>query len=60
MPVDPTTVATAVLLLVHVPPATASLSAVVEATHTNNVPVIVAGEVFTVTVVVAIHPVPMV
>ena len=51
-----TTVATAVLLLVHVPPKTASLSTISEPSHTEDGPLISAGVGLTVTVVVAIQP----
>jgi hypothetical protein len=47
--VDPT-VATAILLLIHKPPPTVLPSVVVLRTHTLVVPVIVAGEALTVTV----------
>jgi hypothetical protein len=46
------TVAIAALLLVHVPPAEVLLSAVVRSGHTDKTPVIGAGDVLTVTVVV--------
>ena len=42
------TVAIVVLLLVHVPPPVASLNVVVKPTHTDVIPVIVAGRGFTV------------
>ena len=51
-PVDPTTVATAVLLLVHVPPPVASASVLVPGFPIKVVPVIAAGATFTVAVVV--------
>jgi len=48
-PVADPIVASAVLLLVHVPPEDVSASVVVDSLHTENVPVIGAGAVFTVT-----------
>lgn len=51
------TVATAVLLLLHAPPGAALVSVVVLPTHTDAVPPIVGGVVFTVTPVVLAHPV---
>ena len=55
---DAVTVATPVLLLVHVPPAVASVSGVVNPTQTDNVPVIAGGKGLTVTTTVgAIQPV---
>jgi hypothetical protein len=51
-PVPGSTVATAVLLLVHVPPPP-SINDVVAPAQTLSAPVIGAGDVFTVTVVVA-------
>jgi hypothetical protein len=53
---DAPTVATAVLLLLHVPPP-ASVSAVVEPTHTLAAPVIALGDELIVTTTVALHPV---
>ena len=50
-------VATAVLLLVHVPPPDASVKVVVVPGHACNVPEIAAGNGFTVTACVAIQPV---
>lgn len=50
-------VATAVLLLVHVPPVTASVSVVVCPTH-NPLSPLIAGAVLMVTVLVATHPAP--
>lgn len=50
-----TTVATEVLLLLHVPPAVASLSCVVPPKHTLDAPVM-GDSAFTVTVVVVEHP----
>ena len=49
-PVDPTV--TLLLLLLHVPPAVASERAFVNPWHTGLVPLIGAGEGFTVTMVV--------
>lgn len=49
------TVATDVLLLLHVPPVVASLSRVVRPTHIDVTPVIDAGGIFTVTNTVAVH-----
>ena len=46
-----------VLLLLQVPPEFASVSAVVDPAHTFIVPVITAGNVLTVTVVVVLHDV---
>ena len=45
-------VATEVLLLLHVPPAVASVKLVVNPIHTDAVPVMVAGKGLTVAVVV--------
>src|SRR5665647_2384158 len=56
-PVPATTVATAGVALLHVPPAVASANVVVKPTHTFVVPVITAGKGLTVTVVVTKHPV---
>jgi hypothetical protein len=56
MPVNKLTVATVVLLLLHVPPAVASLNIVVSPKHTFVLPVIGAGNGFTVTVVVMKQP----
>jgi hypothetical protein len=50
--IPPTTVATVVIVLLHVPPPVASVSAVVAPWHTVAVPVIVAGSAPTVTTVV--------
>ena len=50
-------VATAGVALLQVPPAVASANVVVEAWHTVVVPVIIAGNGLTVTVVVTKHPV---
>ena len=52
---DPT-VAAALLLLLHTPPAIASLSVVVKPAHTVAVPVTDAGSASIVTVVVVAHP----
>jgi hypothetical protein len=46
------------LLLLQVPPLVALLRLVVRPIHTNVVPVIEAGNGFTVTTVVAMQPVP--
>jgi len=56
IPVEPT-VANAVLLLAQVPPPVASVSPIVDPTHTVAGPEIFAGNAFTVTVRVAIQPV---
>lgn len=56
-PLDEPTVACAVLLLVHVPPAILLLNVVVWPTHTVGVPVITDGAAFTVNDVVREHPV---
>ena len=56
-PVVEFTVAWAIALLVHVPPAVASLKAEVKPTHTFEVPVMAEGVVLTVIRVVAIQPV---
>jgi hypothetical protein len=50
------TVAAVVLLLLHVPGPVASLRLVIDPEHTLNVPVIVAGTGFTVTVVALVQP----
>ena len=50
-------VATEVVLLVHAPPASASVSAVVEPAHTVGTPVIVEGRGSTVTGIEVKHPV---
>jgi hypothetical protein len=49
-------VATAVLLLVHVPPVAVSDSVVQLPKHTWVLPVMIDGAVFTVTTVVAVQP----
>ena len=59
-PVVEPTVPTAVLLLLHVPPAVPSVNVVVKPTHTVIVPVITPGNGFTVTTAVMIQPVPIV
>ena len=46
-----------VLLLLHVPPVTASLKVVVKPAHTLDAPEIAIGEGLTVTVVVVVQPV---
>lgn len=51
------TVATARLLLLHVPPGVLLLSAVVSPGHTVSVPVVTGARGLTVIVVVAIQPV---
>jgi hypothetical protein len=56
-PVPVPTIATAVLLLLHVPPPDASLSVVVKPGQTTVVPVIGETVAFTVTVVTFEHPV---
>ena len=48
----PSTVPTVTIVLDHVPPAVASVSAVVKPSHTASEPVIAAGCRFTVTIVV--------
>ena len=45
------------LSLVHVPPATPSVSDVVRPVQTLVIPVIVVGDVFTVTIALVLHPV---
>jgi hypothetical protein len=57
MPVEEPAVATAVLLLLHVPPP-ASLSVVVPLAQSVLVPVIADGTAFIATVAVFTHPVP--
>jgi hypothetical protein len=49
--------ATLAVLLLHVPPAIALVSDVVPPIHSELLPVIVAGDAFTVIVVVAMQPV---
>jgi hypothetical protein len=50
------TVPFAGVLLLHVPPDVAFASVVVAPTHICGVPVIAAGDIFTVTTVVTLHP----
>ena len=50
-------VAVAVVVLIQVPPATASLNVMVAPTHTALGPVIAAGMVYTAIVVLTLHPV---
>jgi len=50
-------VAMAVVVLIHVPPATASPSVIVAPTHTADGPVMAAGIVYTATVVLTLQPV---
>ena len=57
MPVEEPTVAVPVALLLQVPPAGISPSAVVSPWHTESVPVIADGSALTVTTVVRIQPV---
>lgn len=57
IPVDEPMVAMAVLPLLQSPPPAPSLSVVVVPTHVCNIPVIVVGPEFTVTVVIAVQPV---
>lgn len=57
MPVDEPILAIAVLLLLHVPPAVASLSVVLNPTHRLLLPVMAAGDVLTVSVEKAAQPV---
>jgi hypothetical protein len=59
IPVVKPTVATAVLLLVQVPPGTASLNVVEEDTPVTPIPVIGAGIGITVTAVVTLQPEPI-
>jgi hypothetical protein len=49
-------VAAAVLLLLHTPPPTASLSVVVSFVQTENAPIMAVGERLTVIVVLALQP----
>ena len=56
IPVAGSIVATAKLLLLHVPPAVASISMVLAPAHTEVTPVIAAGSRFTVTAIAAAHP----
>jgi hypothetical protein len=55
IPVVEPTIATVVLLLLHVPKVVTSLNVVVSPEHTCKVPVIFAGNGFTVTTAVIIH-----
>ena len=55
-PVEPT-VAIEVVLLLHVPPPESELNVVVAPGHTLNVPVMAAGNGYTVTTFVVVHPV---
>jgi hypothetical protein len=57
-PVDDTTVATAVVPLLHVPPVVVLFSVVVIPTQTFVTPVMFAGNGFTVTSAVFVQPVP--
>jgi hypothetical protein len=54
------TVATPVLLLLHVPPVVASLNVVVEPIHSVAVPVIADTGAVILTMVVAVHPAALV
>jgi hypothetical protein len=45
-----------ILLLLHMPPAVASLSETILFIHTNVPPVITAGAAITVTITFALHP----
>ena len=54
LPVEDTTVATAVLLLLQVPPATASLSVITEPAITVLLPAIVVGAALTVNITVVL------
>ena len=56
---EASTVATLVVLLVHVPPVDASANVVTAPTHAVGVPVIATGAAFTVTVAVAGVPQPL-
>lgn len=55
-PVPEPTVAIPVAEELHVPPDVPSLSVVVEPAHIAALPVMDAGNAFTVTVVLAVHP----
>ena len=59
-PVNNPAVAFVILLLLQVPEGVASCKSVVRPTHTAIVPVIAAGNGFTVTIAVDIHPVGIV
>ena len=54
----PDTVEIAILLLIHVTPGVASVSVNIAPAHTLPLPLIAAGELFTVTVAVTVHPLP--
>ena len=60
VPLVPVTVATAVLLLVHVPPGVVEFNVVLNPAHTFIDPVMVAGLAFTVTPSVCLQPPAMV
>jgi hypothetical protein len=57
MPV-PTTVAMAVVLLVHIPPVVASANVVVDPIHKLPPPAMASGAAFTVIILVTVQPVP--
>ena len=57
-PVPVPTVATVVVLLVHLPPAVPSLSVPACPTHSVVIPVMGSGLAFTVITVLVIHPAP--
>ena len=57
-PVLLTTVATVVVLLAHVPPVVPSVKVIVEPAQNADDADMFAGVVLTVTMVVAVHPVP--
>ena len=59
-PVSAPIVAAAVLVLVHVPPPNVLLKVVVLPMHTDLFPVIAVGTAYTVSVIVAIQPAPVV
>jgi len=59
IPVAVPIVATEVLLLLQVLLPDTSLNVVVDPVHTVVVPVIAAGDAFTVTLAIALHPVPV-
>ena len=56
MPLPEPTMATAALLLLHVPTPDASLSVIVEVAHSGSLPLIAPEAVVTVTTVVAAQP----
>jgi len=58
VPVDEPIVATPLLLLLQVPPLTELVRVELLPTQADIVPPIAAGDVFTETVVVVVHPVP--